>query len=233
MTLRRLAEGAMSTVLDAAPDGILLVEADGRIAYVNQAACELFGYAGDELVGEPIERLVPGRLRGRHVRDRTAYSEQPRPRPMGLGLELRGVRRDATEVPVEISLAPVESEHERGTVAIVRDATMQRKLEQDRLRYAESHAVEEIVSALDAIVWESTTPDRESLTDLGGRQEMLLGYPGRSGASPASGCRLVHPDDRLTALSFGETAREKESFELTYRVIAADGAVREVRDIVA
>jgi PAS domain S-box-containing protein len=223
--------------LDAAADGILLVGADGRIRYVNRAALELFGYERDELVGVVIERLVPGRLRDRHVNDRTAYAENPRPRPMGLGLGLglglQGLRRDGSEVPVEISLAPMGEGRSRSIVAIVRDATEQRKLEQERLRYARSHAVEEIVSTLEAIVWESTTPDRESLSYVGGRVEMLLGYPRAQWLEAGFWMSLVHPDDRIAALTFVEAAREQESFELVYRVIAADGGVREVRDIVS
>jgi len=93
------------------------------------------------------------------------------------GLRLQGLRNDGSEVPVQISLAPMSLDGTRSIMAIVRDATEERKLEEERLRYAHAHAVEEIVGALDAIVWESTTPDRESLTYLGGREEMLLGYP--------------------------------------------------------
>ncbi len=232
MTAPRLPERALSALLDAAPDGIVLVGVDGRIEYVNQAALELFGYERGELVGVVVERLIPGRLRGRHVGDRTAYSEHPRPRPMGLGLRLQGLRRDGSEVPVEISLAPMESGGDRAFIAVVRDATEQRKLEEERLRYAQARAVEEIVGALDAIVWESTSPDRESLSYLGGREEMLLGYPRTHWLEPGFWMSLVHPEDRLAALTFVETAQEQESFELQYRVVAADGAVREVRDIV-
>ena len=232
MNAARLPEGALSALLDAAPDGIALVGADGRIEYVNQAALELFGYAREELLGVVVERLIPGRLRARHLGDRIAYGEYPRLRPMGLGLRLQGLRRDGSEVPVEISLAPMESGSGRAFIAVVRDATEQRKLEQERLRSAQAHTVEEIVGALDAIVWESTTPDRESLSYLGGREELLLGYSRTHWLEPGFWMSLVHPDDRLAALTFVETAREQESFELLYRVIAADGAVREVRDMV-
>ena len=232
MGAEQLPGGALAELLDAAPDGIVMASTDGRIQYVNRAAEELFGYERGELIGVVIERLIPGRLRGRHVADRTAYAEQPRPRPMGLGLRLRGLRNDGSEVPVEISLAPMSVDGERSIVAIVRDATEQRKLEAERVRYAQAHAVEEIVGALDAIVWESTTPDRESLSYLGGREEMLLGYPRSQWFKPGFWMSLVHPDDRLSALTFAESVKERDNFELRYRMIAAGGAVHQGRDIV-
>jgi two-component system cell cycle sensor histidine kinase/response regulator CckA len=232
MSIDRLPERALSELLDAAPDGVVMVGADGRIQYVNKATEELFGYRRDELIGVVVERLIPGRLRGRHVSDRTAYAAHPRPRPMGLGLRLQGLRQDGSEVPIEISLAPMSVHGERSIVAVVRDATEQRKLEEERVRYAQAHAVEEIVAALDAIVWESTTPDRESLTYLGGREAMLLGYPRPQWLQPGFWMSLVHPEDRLAALTFVEAAQEKETFELLYRVIAAGGAVHQVRDMV-
>ena len=233
MSSDSLPERALSELLDAAPDGILLVGSDGRVRYANQAIGSLFGYPHQELLGIAVERLIPGRSRGRHVRDRAEYMAQPRPRSMGLGLQLHGLRSDGSEVPVEISLAPMTVEQRKLIVVIVRDATEQRKLEQERLRYAQAHAVEEIVAGLEAIVWESTTPDRESLCYLGGREAMLLGYPRSQWLQPGFWLSVLHPEDRLTALSFAETAREQDTFELHYRLIAADGTVRQVRDIVS
>ncbi len=230
MSGERLPQGALTEMLDAAPDGIVMAGIDGQIRYVNKAAEELFGYQRDELIGVAVEQLIPGHLRGSHIVDRTAYAEQPQPRPMGL--RLQGLRHDGSEVPVEISLAPMSFDGERAIVAVIREATEQRRLEEERMRYAQAHAVEEIVGALDAIVWESTTPDRESLTFLGGREEVLLGYPREQWMEPGFWMSLVHPEDRLAALTFVEAAQQSENFELLYRMISADGEVRQVRDIV-
>ena len=232
MSGERLPHGALVEMLDAAPDGIVMAGVDGQIRYVNKAAEELFGYERDELIGAAVEQLIPGRLRGSHIADRTAYAEHPQPRPMGLGLRLQGRRHDGSEVPVEISLAPMSFDGERAIVAVIREATEQRRLEEERMRYVQAHAVEEIVGALDAIVWESTTPDRESLTFLGGREEVLLGYPREQWMQPGFWMSLVHPEDRLAALTFVEAARQSENFELLYRMISAEGDVRQVRDIV-
>jgi hypothetical protein len=232
VSVERLPEGALEEMLDAAPDGIVMAGDDGRIRYVNRAAAVLFGYDRDELIGATVEQLVPSRLRGRHVADRTVYVEHPQPRPMGLGLRLQGLRRDGSEVPVEISLAPMTFDGDEAIVAVIREAAEQRRLEEERMLYAQAHAVEEIVGALDAIVWESTTPDRESLTFLGGREEMLLGYPREQWLQPGFWMSMVHPEDRLAALTFVEAARESSNFELLYRMITAGGDVRQVRDIV-
>ena len=232
MSVEGLPEGAFAQMLDAAPDGIVMAGSDGLIQYVNRATEELFGYERHELIGAAVEQLIPGRLREAHVAERTTYAEHPEPRPMGQGLRLQGLRRDGVEIPVEISLAPMSFDGERSFVAVVREATEQHRLEEERVRYAHAHPVEEIVGALDAIVWESTTPDRESLTYLGGREEMLLGYPRDQWMKPGFWMSLVHPEDRLAALTFVEAARESENFELLYRMISADGDVRQVRDIV-
>ncbi|MGH2875434.1 MAG: PAS domain S-box protein [Solirubrobacteraceae bacterium] len=232
MGMERLAGGTLSELLDAAPDGIVMVGADGAIQYCNRAAEELFGYGRGELIGLIVERLVPGHLRQRHVTERAEYGADPWRRPLGHGPRQPALRADGSELMVEISLAPMVHDGRPAVVAVLRDATEKVALEEERLGFAEAHAVEEIVGALDAIVWESTTPDRDSLTFLGGREEMLLGYPRSQWMTPGFWMSLVHPDDRQAALRFDEAARESENFELSYRLIAADGAVREVRDIV-
>ncbi|HET6342158.1 MAG TPA: PAS domain S-box protein [Gemmatimonadota bacterium] len=110
-------------VFEAAPDGIVIVDVDGRIRDLNPSAERLFGYARHELLGRGIETLVPEKSREVHRREREAYQRVPRTRPMGVGLELRGRRKDETEVPVEISLSPMETGSGRFVLAIVRDMT--------------------------------------------------------------------------------------------------------------
>jgi two-component system cell cycle sensor histidine kinase/response regulator CckA len=214
VSLERIPDGALEEMLDATPDGIIMAGHDGRIRHANRAAAALFGYRPDELIGATVEQLVPGCLRGQQVAG------------------LQGLRRDDSEVPVQTSLTPMTLGGEPALVVVIREATEQRRTEEEHTRYAQAHAVEEIVGALDAIVWESTTPDRESLTYLGGREEVLLGYPREQWLEPGFWMSLVHPEDRLAALTFAQAALESENFELLYRMISADGDVRQVRDIV-
>ena len=115
-------------LFEAAPDGILVVDVEGRIRDANPAAERLFRLASEEMIGSPVERLVPERSRAVHRAERESYAEDPHARPMGIGMELRGRRGDGTEFPVEISLSPVQVEGERCVIATVRDVTDRRRL---------------------------------------------------------------------------------------------------------
>ena len=115
--------------LDAAPDAIVIVDAAGRMVLVNTEAERLFGYTADELVGAPVERLVPLPLRTGHAAHRDRYFGDPHRRPMGSGLELAGVRRDGTEFPVEVSLSPLELSRRPFAMAAIRDITERRRME--------------------------------------------------------------------------------------------------------
>jgi len=115
-------------VFDSAPNGIVIVDEAGTIREVNPSAERLFGYPRDELLGESIEQLVPEPSREIHRAERKAYMKAPRARPMGVGLELKGRRKDGTEIPVEISLSPMETERGRFVIAIVFDMTERARL---------------------------------------------------------------------------------------------------------
>jgi diguanylate cyclase (GGDEF)-like protein/PAS domain S-box-containing protein len=117
-------------VLDASPDVVIAVDARGRIVYASPKVQQLVGWSSDELRGEPIESLVPTRLAERHAAHRAGYRVHPTPRPMGSGLELIARRRDGTELPVEISLAPVRSRRGPLVIATVVDITARTNLQE-------------------------------------------------------------------------------------------------------
>jgi PAS domain S-box-containing protein len=118
-----LTDDVMSAVLEAAPDAVLVVDSDGRIALANRQVETLFGYDRSDLVGELVEVLVPDEVRDAHVELRRQYQAHPRTRPMGAGRQLLGRRRDGSTLPVEISLSPVRAGGELLTIAVVRDVT--------------------------------------------------------------------------------------------------------------
>jgi PAS domain S-box-containing protein len=126
---RSAADARLRAVLDAAPDGIVVVDESGRIAHANPQLERAFGYEPDELLGQPVERLIPLRLRDGHRRHRAEYAAAPATRLMGQGLELVAVRKDGSEVPVEISLSSADTADGRLVVAIVRDVSERRRME--------------------------------------------------------------------------------------------------------
>lgn len=115
-------------VFEAAPDGIVVVDAAGRITDANPAAERMFGYDEGELVGRGVETLVPEASRSAHRAERESFAANPRTRPMGEGLDLEGRRRDGSTFPVEISLSPVEVGGERRVISIVRDVSDRERL---------------------------------------------------------------------------------------------------------
>ena len=92
--------------LEAAPDAVVIIDGEGAIAQVNSQTEKMFGYRREELVGRPVEVLMPERFRGSHVGERREFSVNPYPRSMGRGLELFGLRKDGHEFPIDVSLSP-------------------------------------------------------------------------------------------------------------------------------
>ncbi len=116
-------------VFDASPDGMLIVGEDGRILAANRQCRALFGYEPAELEGQEIELLVPEAEREAHTRHRGQYVRHPHPRPMGVGLNLQGRRKDGTTFPAEISLSPLRTDGGLRVICAVRDVTLQKRLQ--------------------------------------------------------------------------------------------------------
>lgn len=129
ITDRARVDASFRSLLEAAPDAIVVADRDGKIVVVNVQAENIFGYPRSELLGEPVELLVPERYRDRHPGHRESFSHEHRVRPMGAGLVLFGRRRDGSEFPVEISLSPLETEQGTLICSVIRDVTARKELE--------------------------------------------------------------------------------------------------------
>lgn len=133
-----LPEEVFPAVLELLPDAVIIVDREGTIEFVNAQTEALFGYERRDLTGANIETLVPEELRAHHERNRNDYGHRPGTRPMGVGLELWGRRKDATLFPVEISLSPLVRGSQMFITAVIRDMSdrsqTRSEQEQDRER---------------------------------------------------------------------------------------------------
>ena len=125
----RETETLFRSLLESAPDAMVIVDAHGMITLINSQTERLFGYDRKELLGKPVERLVPARFRERHQDHRGLFAKNPHVRPMGTGMELFAVRRDGSEFPVEISLSPIATGREVLMSAAIRDITERKQAE--------------------------------------------------------------------------------------------------------
>jgi PAS domain S-box-containing protein len=137
ITDRKRGQQRILTLLDSAPDAMVVADGEGRIVLVNSQTEQLFGYNRRELLGQPVEVLVPARFWAEHRKHRRKYMEHVQIRPVGLGLELYGIRKDSTKFPVEISLSPHKTEEGVLISSTIRDVT-QRKRVEDALRQSEA-----------------------------------------------------------------------------------------------
>lgn len=133
----RLAEQRFRGLLESAPDAMVIVNEEGRIDLVNAQAERLFGWRQDELIGQPIEVLVPDRQREGHERHRASYLPRPVSRLMGPGLDLAARRKDGSELPVEISLSPLQLDGGVMIISAIRDVSERKRMEQ-ALRLSEA-----------------------------------------------------------------------------------------------
>ena len=238
-------EQLQSVLLEFAPDAIVVVDTNGIITQVNAQVERWFAYSREELVGEPVEILIPQPWRERHVQHRAGYMAAPHARPMGIGRELSGVRKDGSQFPVEISLSPVQSMQGLMIVAIIRDISAIKQIEQKGLGLQKQIQVQEqrfhdLVSGLDALVWEAEVSGEEPrFLYVSPYAEKILGYPVECWYAESGFWRAhIHPDDREATLSSYRAILKEQSDsmgpspsrEVEYRMLTADGRTVWFRD---
>jgi PAS domain S-box-containing protein len=210
--MREAMEASLRGLLDSAPDAMVIVDTSGRIVLANAQSVSLFGYAREELLGKPIEVLVPERYRSGHVRYRDNFLERPATRPMGVGLELYGRRRDGSEFPVEISLSPFQTEDGLLVISAIRDTTQRRQAEEARAYLATI-----VQSSHDAIIGKTLDG---TITSWNPAAEALYGWPaseaiGRSIAIIVPREQLAELEEILARVRAGTTVDDLETIRMT------------------
>jgi two-component system CheB/CheR fusion protein len=222
MTLER-AHATLRLAVEAAAAGMLMVDERGRILLANSEAARIFGYSPVELLGAPVDRLLPERWRLAHAAHRSVFVADASRRPMGAGRELFGRRKDGAEVPVEVALNPVMTDSGLVVLATVADVTERRRAEQalrdseERLRLAMEAGqlgTWEWIIATGEVRWSA------SLETIHGVQ------PGGFGGTYQAFEAGVHPDDRGPVAASVRAALAGGEHRLEYRIVRRDGQVR-------
>lgn len=215
MTDAHPSEAWFQLVFEAAPNAMLMVDGDRAIRLVNRGAEALFGYDRRELIGRPVEVLLPPRFAGRHAAHAQAFLERPSARAMGAGRDLYGLRKDGTEVPIEIGLSPVETSAGRITIASIVDIS-ERAMLRERFR--------DLAESLPHMVWtcagdgpcDYLSPQWVAYTGI--PEEQQLGY---------RWLEQLHPDDiEPTKERWARAAARGGTFDTEFRIRRHDGAYR-------
>lgn len=166
------AEEKFRLVVESAPWGILMVNNAGQITMVNLGLERLFGYLREELIGRPLEELIPKRFRHQHRNHRTSFFAGPRMRPMGANMDLYGLRKDGSEFPVEVTLTPVQTKDGPAVVSTVIDLTERKRAQEEIQRH--TRLLESAYKELEAFSYSVSHDLRTPLRSINGFSTALL-----------------------------------------------------------
>ncbi|MGO9271706.1 MAG: sigma 54-interacting transcriptional regulator [Terriglobia bacterium] len=215
---------AAEKLFEYSPDGTVASDSQGVIVRVSGQLEKMFGYNRHELIGQPIEILLPERFRDAHVSHREDYGQQARMRPMGAGLELYGRRKDGSEFPVDIMLSPLEGAGGWQVLGVVRDIT-ERKQAEDALRESRER-FRQIAENINEILYIRDLREGKFLY-INHAYEKVLGRSRESlYENPTSWLEAMHPEDRERLSEKLANYYHDGSFDGEYRVLRPDGSIR-------
>ena len=218
-------EELFAGLLESAPDAIVIVDERGTIEIVNGEAERTFGYERTELLGQPVETLVPADRREAHAGHRRRYTSDPSTRPMGIGMDLVGERKDGSRFPVEISLSPLRTADGLLVTSVIRDIT-ERKRAETALRESERR-FRDFIEGTDDLVVRLDAEGRFIYVNRA--SERILGLPPVECAG-LSAFDFVHPDDRAaTREAFERWATERvQGATFENRQLSRDGGISKI-----
>ncbi len=224
-----LAEKRIRSVLEAAPDAMIVTDLDGRIEWVNSQTERLFGYTAAQLIGQPVELLVPERLREVHKQKRTGYADEPHYRDVTTPLELQGRRRDGSEFPAEIGLSPFELEDGMRVISTVRDISERQRALQT-LRDSEQRWQFALEGTRDG-VWDWNLVTNEVFFSR--QWKAMLGHAEHEiSASLTEWDSRMHPDDKARVYADIEKHLHGETpyYQNEHRMLCKDGSYKWILD---
>ena len=221
-------EERFRSVVQSTADAIILAEESGDIVFWNQAAERMFGYTDSEVLGKPMTMIMPERYRAAHQQDVDRTRAGGEPRLIGKTVELRGLRKDGTEFPLELSLATWTSAQGRFYGGIIRDTTDRKRVE-EALRSSEERA-RQLAENISEVFW-LRAADTDELIYISPAYEQIWGRTRESlYADPASWLEAIHPDDRPWIEKATQARKIKGGYCEDYRIIRPDGRIEWIQD---
>lgn len=189
LSARRRADARFQAAVESSPSGMLMTDSAGKILLVNREVERLFGYDRSELIGQPIEVLVPERFTGQHPHHRKSFFAEPTSRPMGMGRDLYGLRKDGREVLVEIGLNPIQTDEGVRVLCSIVDITARRQTE-DQLRHAQK------MEAIGTLASGIAHDFNNVLFSIVGHAELVHDSPGLNDEQQADLVQILHAAER-------------------------------------
>ncbi|MFH1754422.1 MAG: PAS domain S-box protein [Candidatus Latescibacterota bacterium] len=225
ITDRKRAEKLFRGLLEAAPDSMIIADHSGRISLVNAVTQKLFGYTSEELIGQPIEIVIPERFRTAHQKHMTHYFSAPKSRFMGAGVELPALCKDGREFPAEISLGPLAIGNDTYVFCAIRDITARKEAQRALQRSEERFDL--AIQGTDAGIWDWDLQTNHVF--FSPRWKSILGFEDNEISNDYSEWETrLHADDRERALATvrGYLDGDTPEYELEHRMRHKDGSYR-------
>ena len=221
-------EERFRSLVESATDAIVVADEQGHIVSWNNAARALFAYSADEVIGKPLTMLMPARYREAHQRGLERVSAGGASRVIGKTVELRGLRRDGAEFPLELSLAMWKTRGGTFYSGIIRDIS-ERKQAEEALRESEDR-FRQLAENIREVFW-MTDPQKDRILYVSPAYEEIWGRATESlYESPRSWLDAIHPSDRARVLDAALTKQVSGNYDEEYRVVRPDGAIRWIHD---
>jgi PAS domain S-box-containing protein len=228
ITEQKIAENKFRGLLESAPDAMVIVNEKGKIQLINKQAEKLFGYSADELLDKSVEILIPKRFMGTLAVHRDGFFAQPKTRRMGEGKELYGVNKKGEEIPIQISLSPLQTEEGLLVSAAIRDITAQKLAENELLRKNQLLNFAEKITMMgnwQVDVVNNTEKWSANLFHIYGVEE-------NTEITPNTYFSFVHPDDKEKVAKHQQNINKNKKFtSLMHRIKLRDGTIKTILNL--